>query len=83
MSRFIDVFQFTGSQMQEKGNFFALMFLVMGIGALVVYFVVGWCSNVVAQVRHTIQWLLFRCYRSLRFGSRSITSIGGRSSATC
>jgi len=53
MSQFIDVFQFTGSQMQKEGNFFALMFFVMGIGALVVYFVIGWCSNVVAQVRHT------------------------------
>lgn len=50
MSRFIEVFQFTGSEMRKKGNFFSLMFLVMGIGALVVYFVVGWSSNIVAQV---------------------------------
>lgn len=50
MSRFIDVFNLTGSEMQKKGNFFALMFLVMGLGALVVYFALGWCSNIVAQV---------------------------------
>lgn len=36
--------------MRTKGNFFALMFLVLGLGAFVVYFVVGWTSNVVAQV---------------------------------
>lgn len=51
MSRVIDVFKFTGSEMREKGNFFALMFLVMALGALVTYFVLGWSSNVVAQVR--------------------------------
>lgn len=50
MSRFIDVFQYTGSQMENRGNFFALMFLVLGIGACVVYFVIGWCSNTVATV---------------------------------
>ncbi|KAJ6185225.1 ABC transporter [Penicillium mononematosum] len=49
MSRFIEVFQFTGAAMRTKGNFFALMFLVLGLGAFVVYFVVGWTSNVVAQ----------------------------------
>jgi ATP-binding cassette subfamily B (MDR/TAP) protein 1 len=51
MSRFIDVFELTGPAMQKKGNFFALMFFVMGLGALVAYFVLGWCSSVVAQVR--------------------------------
>jgi len=53
MSRFIEVFNLTGSKMEERGNFFALMFFVMGLGALVVYFVVGWSSNVVAQVSPT------------------------------
>ncbi|OTB18178.1 hypothetical protein K445DRAFT_314988 [Daldinia sp. EC12] len=49
MSKFIEVFQFTGSEMRSRGNFFALMFLVMAIGALIVYFIIGWTSNVVAQ----------------------------------
>lgn len=53
MSKFIEVFKFTGARMQEKGNFFALMFLVLGIGSLFVYFVIGWSSNVVAQVRES------------------------------
>lgn len=50
MSRFIEVFQYTGSEMQKKGNFFALMFLVLAIGACVVYFIMGWCSNTIATV---------------------------------
>jgi ATP-binding cassette subfamily B (MDR/TAP) protein 1 len=51
MSKFIDVFELTGSAMQKKGNFFALMFFVLGLGALVVYFILGWCSSNVAHVR--------------------------------
>lgn len=51
MSRFIEVFQYTGSEMQKRGNFFASMFLVLAIGACVVYFVMGWCSNTIATVR--------------------------------
>ncbi|GJC81611.1 ABC transporter BEA3 [Colletotrichum liriopes] len=50
MSRFIEVFRLTGSAMQKKGNFFALMFLVLACGCLVIYFIVGWTSNVIAQV---------------------------------
>ncbi|KAJ5496194.1 ABC transporter integral membrane type 1 [Penicillium fimorum] len=49
MSKFIDVFTFTGAAMRTKGNFFALMFFVLGLGSFVVYFVIGWTSNVVAQ----------------------------------
>ena len=51
MSRFIEVFRFTGAKMQSKGSFFALMFFVLGLGSFVVYFVVGWSSNIIAQVR--------------------------------
>lgn len=50
MSRFIEVFKFTGDEMQKKGSFIALMFLVLAIGSFFAYFVVGWSSNAVAQV---------------------------------
>jgi hypothetical protein len=36
--------------MESQGSFFALMFLAMAFGALIVYFVIGWTANVVAQV---------------------------------
>jgi ATP-binding cassette subfamily B (MDR/TAP) protein 1 len=50
MSGFIEVFKLTGDKMRAKGNFFALMFLVLAIGTFVMYFLLGWTSNVVAQV---------------------------------
>lgn len=50
MSRFIEVFKFRGDEMQKKANFIALMFLVLAIGVLFTYFIVGWSSNLVGQV---------------------------------
>jgi ATP-binding cassette subfamily B (MDR/TAP) protein 1 len=50
MSSFIGVFNTTGADMESQGSFFALIFLAMAFGALIVYFVIGWTANVVAQV---------------------------------
>lgn len=50
MSRFIGVLNTTGTDMENRGNFFALMFFAMACGALVLYFVIGWTANIVAQV---------------------------------
>lgn len=50
-SKIIDVFQFTGAELESRGNFFALIFFALGLGSLVVYFGVGWSSNIIAQVR--------------------------------
>lgn len=50
-SRMMDVFTLTGEAMKERGNFFASMFIVLAAGCLVVYFVLGWSVNVIAQVR--------------------------------
>lgn len=50
MSKSIEVLRLSGAKMHGRGNFFALMFLVLGLGSFVVYFVVGWSSNAVAQV---------------------------------
>lgn len=37
--------------MRREGNFFALMFFVLGIGSMAAYFAVGWLSNALAMVR--------------------------------
>ena len=50
MSRFIGVLNTTGADMENRGNFFALMFFAMACGALLLYFVIGWTANIVAQV---------------------------------
>lgn len=49
----MDVFNYTGSRMVSKGNFFALMLFIMGIGTAMVYCVVGYTGNTVAQASST------------------------------
>ncbi|KAI8681216.1 hypothetical protein NCS55_00372100 [Fusarium keratoplasticum] len=39
----------TSSNMVSRGNFFALMFFVMGLGCFVAYFIMGWGTNIIAQ----------------------------------
>lgn len=45
----MDIFQLPVDEMRRRGNFLALMFFVLGIGCLVVYFCLGWLTNIVAQ----------------------------------
>ncbi|KAL4961198.1 ABC transporter ATP-binding protein [Aspergillus stella-maris] len=40
---------FTSPDFVSRGNFIALMFFVMSLGILVVYFVMGWSTNTIAQ----------------------------------
>ncbi|KAH6867341.1 multidrug resistance protein [Thelonectria olida] len=83
MSRFIEVFKFTGSAMQKKGNFFALMFLAMAGGCLVVYFVVGFASNVIAQTlnhKYRKQIINDILRQDLRFFDRPENTTGALSS---
>lgn len=42
---------FTSPDMVARGNFISLMFFVMSLGILVIYFVMGWSTNTIAQVR--------------------------------
>jgi ATP-binding cassette subfamily B (MDR/TAP) protein 1 len=41
---------FSSENMVGRGNFIALMYFVMSLGCLVIYFAMGWATNVVAQV---------------------------------
>lgn len=45
---------FTSPDMVARGNFISLMFFVMSLGILVVYFIMGWSTNTIAQVRLTV-----------------------------
>lgn len=45
----LDVFQLDADEMQRQGNFYALMFLVLSLGCLLCYFVMGWTTNIMAQ----------------------------------
>lgn len=61
------MFTLTGDAMTHRGDFFASMFIVLAAGCLVVYFVMGWSVNVVAQVITAVPaWLLQRKRLSIR-----------------
>ncbi|KAK2731944.1 hypothetical protein FQN55_004419 [Onygenales sp. PD_40] len=49
-SRLMTVFTLKGQAMVDRGDFFALMFFIVAIGNLVAYFILGWVSNLIAQV---------------------------------
>ncbi|KAL3494688.1 P-loop containing nucleoside triphosphate hydrolase protein [Aspergillus germanicus] len=45
---------FSSDNMVGRGNFIALMYFVMSLGCLVIYFAMGWATNVVAQVQYIV-----------------------------
>ncbi|KAE8361269.1 P-loop containing nucleoside triphosphate hydrolase protein [Aspergillus caelatus] len=63
-ARVLDVFQIQStSKMVEKGDFYALMFFVVALVILVVYGVLGWVTNVIANcVVYTYRLEMFRNY---------------------
>ncbi|KAK6337456.1 hypothetical protein TWF730_002855 [Orbilia blumenaviensis] len=48
-SRVIDVFALSGDAMLKRGDFYSLMFFVMGLGNLVAYGILGWMSAIIGQ----------------------------------
>ncbi|KAH8162621.1 hypothetical protein CIB48_g5629 [Xylaria polymorpha] len=83
MSRIVEVFELKGSELAAKGDFFALMFLVLGLGALVVYFIIGWSSNAIAQQinhRYRRQLLSDVLRQDLQFFDRPENSTGALAS---
>lgn len=50
LASFMDVFTLTGSEMIREGEFYASMFIVLAAGCFVAYFVLGYATNIVAQV---------------------------------
>ncbi|KAI1498608.1 P-loop containing nucleoside triphosphate hydrolase protein [Biscogniauxia marginata] len=49
LAGFVNIFQLPPGEIESRGNFYALMFFVIGIGCLLVYFTMGWVSNVASQ----------------------------------
>jgi ATP-binding cassette subfamily B (MDR/TAP) protein 1 len=52
MANMIEVFTLTGKEMTDRGDFFAAMFVALAGAALFSYYVMGWGTNTLAQVRH-------------------------------
>ncbi|KAI6892948.1 ATP-binding cassette multidrug transport protein [Hortaea werneckii] len=81
LGKVMDVF--TPELNQSRGNFFALMFFIMAICLLLVYMVMGWISNHIAQVYgHDIRERMFSSYlrQDLRFFDRPENTIGSLTS---
>ena len=51
LANVMEVFTLTGSAMTDRGDFYSSMFIVLAAGCLVVYFIMGHSTNVIAQVR--------------------------------
>ncbi|KAL8283018.1 hypothetical protein RB597_010419 [Gaeumannomyces tritici] len=49
MGKIMGVFSMPPDRMADEGNFYSLMFFVMGLAAMFVYFVTGWIANSAAQ----------------------------------
>ncbi|KAK4233960.1 Leptomycin B resistance protein pmd1 [Achaetomium macrosporum] len=79
LARMMDVFTLTGDAMTDRGDFFAKMFIVMAAGCLVLYFVLGWAVNVVAQtLSHRLRRQTFHdmLRQDLQFFDRPDNSTG-------
>ncbi|EMT69314.1 Leptomycin B resistance protein pmd1 [Fusarium odoratissimum] len=71
---------FTSSNLTKGGDFVSLMYFVVGLGSLIVFFVMGWISNIIAQtLSHNVREGLFRSMlrQDLRFFDRPENTIGG------
>lgn len=50
LSRLINAFELPQDEIQTEVNFFALMFFILALAALISYAVLGWVTNVISQV---------------------------------
>ncbi|KAL2272078.1 hypothetical protein VTJ83DRAFT_1449 [Remersonia thermophila] len=83
MSQMMDVFTLTGEAMENRGNFFATMFIVLAAGCLVIYMLMGWAVNVVAQtLSHKLRRLAFNdiLRQDLQFFDRPENTTGALAS---
>ncbi len=49
----LNVFTLSGSELRKEGDFYSLMFLVVALGALFSYFILGWlCCNASQDMTH-------------------------------
>ena len=54
MANMVDVFTLTGKDMENRGDFYASMFIVLAAGCLMSYFALGYFTNNIAQVRYNL-----------------------------
>jgi ATP-binding cassette, subfamily B (MDR/TAP), member 1 len=62
MANVVEVFTLTGRDMENRGNFYASMFIVLAAGCFISYFALGYFTNDIAQVRDPLACLLQTCF---------------------
>lgn len=80
LANVMEVFTLTGSEMTDRGDFYAKMFIVLAAGCLVVYFIMGYSTNAVAQVckdglASNLQALTVSCSTSTTSSARTYSPI--------
>ncbi|KAK1706426.1 P-loop containing nucleoside triphosphate hydrolase protein [Colletotrichum acutatum] len=74
---------FTAPDMVQRGNFISSMYFVMALGCMIVYFVMGWATNVISQtLGQKFRQDLFRdiLKQDLRFFDRPENTVGSLTS---
>ncbi|CAG7557819.1 unnamed protein product [Fusarium equiseti] len=80
LAEFMDVFQSSdSSHLTKGGDFVSLMYFVVALGAFLVFFIIGWSSNIVAQtlsqkVRKGLLHSMLK--QDLRFFDRPENTVG-------
>lgn len=83
LSRAIQAFELTGNELTSRGDFWSLMLFVIAIGNLVVYFSLGWVSNIVAQKltrEYRLRLLETTMHQPMQFFDKAGNASGGLSS---
>ncbi|KAF4550784.1 ABC transporter transmembrane region-containing protein 1 [Elsinoe fawcettii] len=79
LSNLINVFSFTGQELVDEGNFYALMFFVVALANLIAYWSLGFVSNVISQsIGHFYRKLLLdvTLQQDIQFFDRSENTTG-------
>lgn len=67
-ARIVEAFQIPPDEGRRQGNFYSLMFFVVALGNWLVYAIIGWASNVVAQhVSRRYRREIFQLILKVRF----------------
>ncbi|KAG5998699.1 hypothetical protein E4U43_002373 [Claviceps pusilla] len=78
-----EVFTLKGSEMVDKGNFYASMFIILAAGCFISYFALGYAANIVAQtLSHNFRRQSFNdmLRQDLQFFDRDENNVGALTS---
>ncbi|KAJ9636367.1 hypothetical protein H2199_008042 [Coniosporium tulheliwenetii] len=84
MAELLGVFELTGSAATSRGNFFSLMFFVVALANFILYFVLGFVSNIISQYmtrRYRLQIFSSILRQDMQFFNRPENTVGALTSS--